>query len=34
MCVRIGNLRRLGLLAGTGFQALNRPWPACHPGKS
>ena len=33
-CVRIGDLPRLGLLAGTGFQALHRRWPACHLGKS
>ena len=34
MCVRIGHLRRLGLLAGHRVQALNRRWPACHLGKS
>jgi len=33
-CVRIGHLRRLGLLAGHRVQALNRRWPACHLCKS
>ena len=33
-CVRIGHLRRPGLLAGHRVRALNRRWPACHLRKS